>query len=99
MYDDASRPALEGELDTRLKYDSSGPVRIILVPQPSDDPNDPLVSLPKFTIHGDALNKNIELAAMEARLNHSHPRHNLRHSVDSQPSPRCKHRDPIPAVQ
>lgn len=28
-----------------LKYDRSGPVPIILVPQPSDDPNDPLVSL------------------------------------------------------
>ncbi|KAK2748265.1 hypothetical protein FQN57_000923 [Myotisia sp. PD_48] len=28
--------------NTRLKYDRSGPVPIILVPQPSDDPNDPL---------------------------------------------------------
>lgn len=26
-----------------LKYDRSGPVPTILVPQPSDDPNDPLV--------------------------------------------------------
>ncbi|OJJ47455.1 hypothetical protein ASPZODRAFT_141049 [Penicilliopsis zonata CBS 506.65] len=26
----------------RLKYDRSGPIPIILVPQPSDDPNDPL---------------------------------------------------------
>ncbi|KLJ12393.1 hypothetical protein EMPG_12574, partial [Blastomyces silverae] len=25
-----------------LKYDTSGPTPIILVPQPSDDPNDPL---------------------------------------------------------
>ncbi|KAL5363786.1 major facilitator superfamily domain-containing protein [Aspergillus floccosus] len=29
-------------LDTTLKYDRSGPVPILLVPQPSDDPNDPL---------------------------------------------------------
>ncbi|MCJ1455844.1 hypothetical protein MMC28_006201 [Mycoblastus sanguinarius] len=42
VYDDASRPAQEGEPDSRLKYDTSGRVPIILVPQPSDDPNDPL---------------------------------------------------------
>lgn len=30
-------------LDSRLKYDRSGDVPILLVPQPSDDPNDPLV--------------------------------------------------------
>ncbi|KAH2506674.1 hypothetical protein KXW70_009571 [Aspergillus fumigatus] len=29
-------------LDSRLKYDRSGDVPILLVPQPSDDPNDPL---------------------------------------------------------
>ena len=43
VYDDASRPVQDGELDSRLKYDRSGSVPIILVPQPSDDPNDPLV--------------------------------------------------------
>ena len=43
VYDDASRPNQDGELDSRVKYDRSGPVPIILVPQPSDDPNDPLV--------------------------------------------------------
>ena len=42
VYDDASRPTQDGELDSRLKYDRSGAVPIILVPQPSDDPNDPL---------------------------------------------------------
>lgn len=43
IYDDASRPAQEGQLELRrLKYDRSGPVPVILVPQPSDDPNDPL---------------------------------------------------------
>lgn len=43
VYDDASRPGEDGQLDSRLKYDRTGPVPIILVPQPSDDPNDPLV--------------------------------------------------------
>lgn len=32
--------------NTGLKYDTSGPKPIILVPQPSDDPNDPLVRAP-----------------------------------------------------
>ncbi|KAL9125824.1 MAG: hypothetical protein Q9217_005032 [Psora testacea] len=36
------RPPQVGGFDSRLKYDRSGPVPIILVPQPSDDPNDPL---------------------------------------------------------
>lgn len=40
-FDDPDRPQVAGE-DTRLKCDTSGPVPIILVPQPSDDPNDPL---------------------------------------------------------
>ena len=48
MLDDASRPAGTGLIDSRLKYDRSGPVPIILVPQPSDDPNDPLVKLEPF---------------------------------------------------
>lgn len=43
VYDDASRPSHDGEFDSRLKYDRTG--TIILVPQPSDDPNDPLVSV------------------------------------------------------
>ncbi|RPB28876.1 MFS general substrate transporter [Terfezia boudieri ATCC MYA-4762] len=30
------------QIDTRLKYDLSGPNPVLLVPQPSDDPNDPL---------------------------------------------------------
>lgn len=44
MYDDASRPTQDGQLESRrLKYDTtSGPIPVILVPQPSDDPNDPL---------------------------------------------------------
>lgn len=44
VLDDESRPPQNDEFDSRLKYDKSGPVPIILVPQPSDDPNDPLVS-------------------------------------------------------
>ncbi|MCJ1464337.1 hypothetical protein MMC07_002950 [Pseudocyphellaria aurata] len=39
VLDDATRHV---ETDSRLKYDNSGPIPIILVPQPSDDPNDPL---------------------------------------------------------
>lgn len=31
------------ELDPRLKYDTSGKKPVVLIPQPSDDPNDPLV--------------------------------------------------------
>jgi hypothetical protein len=43
VYDHASRPTDTGEIDSRLKYDRNGAIPIILVPQPSDDPNDPLV--------------------------------------------------------
>lgn len=32
-----------------LKYDKTG--KILLVPQPSDDPNDPLVHYPKILLH------------------------------------------------
>lgn len=43
-FDDPERPqyALDGRAAEYLKCDTSGPVPIILVPQPSDDPNDPL---------------------------------------------------------
>lgn len=30
-------------LDPNLKYDTTGSTPIVLIPQPSDDPNDPLV--------------------------------------------------------
>lgn len=39
VLDDATRHV---DVDSRMKYDNSGPIPIILVPQPSDDPNDPL---------------------------------------------------------
>ena len=42
VYDDASRPTEGGEHNSHLKYDRTGATPIILVPQPSDDPNDPL---------------------------------------------------------
>lgn len=43
IYEDGSRPTRAGQPESRrLKY-GSGPVPVILVPQPSDDPNDPLV--------------------------------------------------------
>jgi hypothetical protein len=41
VFDDASRTAVEAERDTHSKRDKTG--RIILVPQPSDSPDDPLV--------------------------------------------------------
>ncbi|KAH6635609.1 major facilitator superfamily domain-containing protein [Chaetomium sp. MPI-SDFR-AT-0129] len=43
-FDDPERPqyATDGHIAEHLKCDTSGPVPIILVPQPSDDPNDPL---------------------------------------------------------
>ena len=43
VLDDASRPVDPNVADSGLKYDTSGKVPVILVPQPSDDPNDPLV--------------------------------------------------------
>ena len=42
ILDDASRPLDLNAPDNGLKYDTSGKTPVILVPQPSDDPNDPL---------------------------------------------------------
>ena len=42
-FDDPERPQIATGNTTGLKCDTSGPLPIILVPQPSDDPNDPLV--------------------------------------------------------
>ncbi|KAK4215311.1 major facilitator superfamily domain-containing protein [Rhypophila decipiens] len=41
-FDDPERPQYAADGVQGLKCDTSGPVPIILVPQPSDDPNDPL---------------------------------------------------------
>ncbi|KAK1759167.1 hypothetical protein QBC47DRAFT_371186 [Echria macrotheca] len=41
-FDDPERPQYATDGVQGLKCDTSGPVPIILVPQPSDDPNDPL---------------------------------------------------------
>ncbi|KAL1843383.1 hypothetical protein VTJ49DRAFT_1970 [Mycothermus thermophilus] len=41
-FDDPERPQYAADGVEGLKCDTSGPVPIILVPQPSDDPNDPL---------------------------------------------------------
>lgn len=46
VLDDASRTAVQAEHDSHSKRDKTG--RIILVPQPSDSPDDPLVRLPVF---------------------------------------------------
>lgn len=42
-FDDPERPQVASAESAGLKCDTSGPVPIILVPQPSDDPRDPLV--------------------------------------------------------
>jgi hypothetical protein len=44
VLDDASRTAVEADRDTHSKRDKTG--QIILVPQPSDSPEDPLVRSP-----------------------------------------------------
>ncbi|PNY22578.1 MFS-type transporter [Tolypocladium capitatum] len=41
-FDDPHRPQEASDADASLKCDASGKVPIILIPQPSDDPNDPL---------------------------------------------------------
>ncbi|KAK0666476.1 putative MFS transporter [Cercophora samala] len=41
-FDDPERPQFSSDGVEGLKCDTSGPMPIILVPQPSDDPNDPL---------------------------------------------------------
>ncbi|EMR86092.1 putative major facilitator superfamily transporter protein [Botrytis cinerea BcDW1] len=41
-FDDPERPQVASAESAGLKCDTSGPVPIILVPQPSDDPRDPL---------------------------------------------------------
>lgn len=50
VLDDARRSDEETALDAQSKRDKTG--RIILVPQPSDSPNDPLV-MPSSLIRGD----------------------------------------------
>jgi hypothetical protein len=46
MLDDEKRRETEQlTIDPNLKYDTTGKTPIILVPQPSNDPNDPLVRL------------------------------------------------------
>ncbi|KAF4453821.1 transporter HOL1 [Fusarium albosuccineum] len=41
-FDDPSQPQAASEHHENLKFDNSGAEPIILIPQPSDDPNDPL---------------------------------------------------------
>lgn len=66
IYDDASRPMQDGRFGSRrMKYDRNG---VILVPQPSDDPNDPLVRERELPNRNIPILMEVELAAMEARL-------------------------------
>lgn len=62
VFDDASRQV---SADSRLKYDQTGPMPVILVPQPSNDPNDPLVCSKRVLVKG-SIAECIELANMEA---------------------------------
>jgi hypothetical protein len=49
MRSDGNERHTEVVIDPNLKYDTTGKTPIVLVPQPSDDPNDPLVShTPRF---------------------------------------------------
>ncbi|GAB1195350.1 hypothetical protein APSETT444_004608 [Aspergillus pseudonomiae] len=50
-------------VDSNLKYDRSGAIPILLVPQPSDDPNDPLIAF-EYTVTDNRCRT--ELAIMEA---------------------------------
>lgn len=49
MRDDGKNVSTEVVMDPNLKYDTSGKTPILLVPQPSDDPNDPLVRAYPFS--------------------------------------------------
>lgn len=101
VYDDASRPAEPSVMDTRLKYDTTRPIPIILVPQPSDDPNDPLVgsgSGPKSAARRMLTVSRIELASMEARCHPTSPFPTIGHGLDAQPTARCEHLDAVALV-
>ena len=71
VYDDErKRDLAQSAARSHLKYDKTG--KILLVPQPSDDPNDPLVRQPceagmRIRI---CMLTEIELAAMETRPHH-----------------------------
>lgn len=73
-YDDPLRPQMAQADGTDLKCDTNGPEKIILVPQPTDDPNDPLVSSrwnSKYCCK--LIFRAVELATMETGSYHFHP--------------------------
>ncbi|CUS13787.1 unnamed protein product [Tuber aestivum] len=77
----ASVTTATGDLDPNLKYDLTGDVPIVLVPQPSDDPNDPLVGFPSINGFGcgwgehvgNADRDGVELAVVGEGLDHVYP--------------------------
>ena len=71
---------------------------IILVPQPSDDPNDPLVKL-SYTHRRSKVLNIIELAVMETRSNTVHPVPHLTHCVHLIPTARRKHNHSLALVR
>lgn len=85
----------DGQLESRrLKYDRSGPIPIRLVPQPSDDPNDPLVRKGFLHVTSQTLTE-LELAGMEARLNPRNSINYIRHCLHIESSACRKHCDTI----
>lgn len=93
VYDDASRQVEVGS--AALKYDRNGREPIILVPQPSDDPNDPLASSPDSVQTLETLSLFIptELVPLEARFDPYNSLPPLGYSVNPKPVTRCKYRD------
>ena len=71
---------------------------IILVPQPSDDPNDPLVRLLRAHLRSKML-KTSELAIMETGPNTLHSLPHLPHRLHIIPTTRRKHHHPLALVR
>lgn len=99
VVDDEARRAEETTiLDPNLKYDKSGPTPIILVPQPSDDPNDPLVCTLNRIISAE-LTRYADLAPMATRLHTFYSLLPRSHSLDSLPASGSRFCDPSPELQ
>lgn len=73
VFDDERRGAEETARDAHSKRDKTG--LIILVPQPSDSPNDPLVIRPALFSSNPQELTELELALVETRCHSRHPLH------------------------
>lgn len=92
-------PDFQPQPDQRpwLKYDRSGPVPILLIPQPSDDPYDPLVC----SLHWQNQTSltRTELAAMAPRPNPRNPLPRRRHLRNHESHHGRQHRHHRPRLQ